>query len=115
LERNRTRIDAPQDQPQLMAELLRRPWTKRSPFARIEGWLRDTDINGKVLSQRKAARLLERLSGQTPDGSDGVAGTRIIHLGDTLALDHVGDAKHRRHNGDDRVGRADLMESVPGT
>ncbi|MGI4748669.1 MAG: hypothetical protein ACRYFY_21870, partial [Janthinobacterium lividum] len=70
-----TRIDAPQDQPRLMAELLRRPWTKRSPFARIESWLRDTDINGKVLSQRKAARLLENLSRQRPNRAGSVAST----------------------------------------
>ncbi|MGI4957178.1 MAG: hypothetical protein ACRYGI_06210, partial [Janthinobacterium lividum] len=54
---------------------LRRPWTKRSPFARIEGWLRDTDINGKVLSQRKAARLLENLSRQRPNRAGSVAST----------------------------------------
>ncbi|NPD66759.1 hypothetical protein HPQ61_08335, partial [Acetobacteraceae bacterium] len=57
-------------QPQLTAELLRRPWTKRSPLARIEGWLRDNDANGKVLSQRRAETLLAKLASQPMDRSD---------------------------------------------
>ena len=75
LERNQTRIDAPLDEPQLTAELLRRPWTKRSPFARIESWLRDNDVNGKVLSQRKAKYLLASLSRRKPTQSDGTGRT----------------------------------------
>lgn len=112
LERNRTRIDVPADEPQLVAELLRRPWTKRSPFARIEGWLRENDINGKVLSQRKATSLLAKLSGQAPGRPDSVASARIIRPVGSLAPDHVGNAEHRRHDDDDRVGRADVMEAV---
>jgi hypothetical protein len=72
LERNRVRIDVPADEPQLVAELLRRPWTKRSPLARLEAWLRDSDINGKVLSQRQAKQLLANLCGRTPDESGGL-------------------------------------------
>lgn len=60
LEHNRPWIDVPADEPQLVAELLRRPWTKRSPLARIEAWLRDSNANGKVLSQYSVAYLLAR-------------------------------------------------------
>lgn len=109
---NRTRIDVPIDEPHLVAELLRRPWTKRSPFARIEGWLRDNDANGKVLSQRKATELLARLSGYAPDRSDGV----VAHLNsrpvDGPIPDHISDAEHRRLDDNKRVGRADVMAAA---
>ena len=63
LERNPTLIDVPWSEPQLVRELLRRPWTKRSLLARIEGRLRNNGAQGKVLSQRRAAHMLAILSG----------------------------------------------------
>ncbi|QKE89170.1 ATP-grasp domain-containing protein [Lichenicola cladoniae] len=112
LERNRTRIDVPVDQPQLTAELLRRPWTKRSPFARIEGWLRDNDANGKVLSQRRAATLLAKLASQRTEASRDIPSSRIARLGGGLMPDHISVPEHRRRTDDDRVVGADIMEGV---
>ena len=64
LQKNPTWIDVPSDEPRLVAELLERPWTKRSLLFRLRDWLRHNQAYGKILSQRRAVRLLASISGQ---------------------------------------------------
>ena len=71
LQHNPTLIDVPWSEPRLVRELLRRPWTKRSLLARIEGWLRNNNIQGRVLSRRRAAHTLAILSGYGHDAAHG--------------------------------------------
>ena len=51
-------LDVPWTEPELVAELLRPPWTKRSLLARLEARLRPNDAYGTVLSRRDATRIL---------------------------------------------------------
>ena len=64
LEKNRTWIDVPSNEPGLVAELLDRPWTKRSLLSRLESWLRHNPAYGRVLGKGGAVRLLASVSAQ---------------------------------------------------
>ena len=59
-------LDVPWTAPELVAELLRPPWTKRSLLAYLESRLRSNEAYGTILSRREAARALAALAGPPP-------------------------------------------------
>ncbi len=68
-------LDVPWTEPELVAELLRPPWTKRSLLARLEARLRPNVAYGTVLSRREAARILAALAAPPANGREAAAGT----------------------------------------
>ncbi len=68
-------LDVPWTEPELVAELLRPPWTKRSLLARLEARLRPNDAYGTVLSRRDAARILATLAAPSANRQGVAAGT----------------------------------------
>ncbi len=68
------RLDVPWTAPELLAELLRPPWTKRSLLAYLESRLRSNEAYGTILSRRQATRALAALAGPPPQVRDAALG-----------------------------------------
>ena len=69
-------LDVPWTEPELVAELLRPPWTKRSLLARLEARLRPNDAYGTVLSRRDATRILATFAAPSANRQGVAAETR---------------------------------------
>jgi glutathione synthase/RimK-type ligase-like ATP-grasp enzyme len=54
-------LDVPWSEPQLIRELLRLPWTKRSPLARLEALMRRNDAFGAAPDPHKAAEIISAI------------------------------------------------------
>jgi glutathione synthase/RimK-type ligase-like ATP-grasp enzyme len=54
-------LDVPWSEPQLIRELLRLPWTKRSPLARLEALMRRNDAFGVAPDPHKAAEIISAI------------------------------------------------------
>jgi hypothetical protein len=60
-EKHAATLDVPWSEPQLIRELLRLPWTKRSPLARLEALMRRNDAFGVAPDPYKAAEIISAI------------------------------------------------------
>jgi hypothetical protein len=58
-------LDVPWSEPELVAELLRQPWTKRGVLARLEAAFRRNDAFGSAIEPARIAEILAELERRT--------------------------------------------------